>query len=161
MSRSFNCNYNYPVAETSAGKLRGFKLDSTYIFKGVKYAQAKRFMQPEPVKPWSGIKEAVEYGYVCPLLDPESPMGDLLIPHRFWPKSEDCLSLNLWTQSLDVNAKKPVMVWLHGGGFSTGSSIEMVAYDGENLSRYGDVVVVSINHRLNILGYMRPVGLWR
>lgn len=153
MSRSFICNYNYPVAETSAGKLRGFKLDSTYIFKGVKYAQAKRFMQPEPVKPWSGIKEAVEYGYVCPLLDPESPMGDLLIPHRFWPKSEDCLSLNLWTQSLDVNAKKPVMVWLHGGGFSTGSSIEMVAYDGENLSRYGDVVVVSINHRLNILGY--------
>ena len=76
-----------------------------------------------------------------------------MIPHRFWPKSEDCLSLNLWTQSLDKNAKKPVMVWFHGGGYSTGSAVEMVAYDGDKLSEFGDVVVVTVNHRLNILGY--------
>ena len=68
--------------------------------------------------------------------------------------SEHCQYLNVWTQSLDPQAKRPVMVWLHGGGFWDGSSIEHVAYDGENLSRFGDVVVVTVNHRLNILGYL-------
>ncbi len=153
MSRTFICTPTEPVVETKAGRLRGCIVDGTCIFRGVKYAEARRFMQPEPVSPWDGIKDALDYGYVCPLLEPESPFGDTLIPHRFWPKSEDCLSLNIWTQSLDGRAKKPVMVWIHGGGFSTGSSIEMVAYDGENLSKYGDVVVVTVNHRLNIFGY--------
>ena len=69
-------------------------------------------------------------------------------------KDENCQYLNVWTQSLDPQAKRPVMVWLHGGGFRDGSSIEHVAYDGENLSRFGDVVVVTVNHRLNILGYL-------
>ena len=68
--------------------------------------------------------------------------------------SEDCQNLNVWTQGVNDRKKRPVMVWLHGGGFSTGSSIESPAYDGENLSKKGDVVVVSINHRLNSLGHL-------
>ena len=77
-----------------------------------------------------------------------------MIPHRYWPMDENCQYLNIWTQSLDPEAKKPVMVWLHGGGFFAGSSIEQVAYEGDHLREYGDVVVVSLNHRLNILGYL-------
>ena len=77
-----------------------------------------------------------------------------MVPHRYWPKSEDCQYLNIWSPAIGEEAKKPVMVWLHGGGFAAGSSIEQVAYDGFNLCNFGDVVVVSINHRLNILGYL-------
>ena len=94
------------------------------------------------------------YGYITYPASPDSPNGDLTVTHRFWPKSEDCLNLNIWSQSIDPAAKKPVMVWMHGGGFASGSAIEMIAYDGANLSEYGDVVVVSINHRLNILGFL-------
>ena len=64
------------------------------------------------------------------------------------------MNLNIWTQSIDRNAKKPVMVWMHGGGYASGSAIEMVAYDGRNMSEFGDIVFVSINHRLNILGFL-------
>lgn len=151
--QAFVCREDYPIAETRAGKLRGYQVGSTFCFLGVTYARAKRFMMPEPVEAWEGVVDAHAAGPVCPLLDDENPWGDVMIPHRFWPKSEDCLSLNLWTQSLDRNAKKPVMVWFHGGGYSTGSAVEMVAYDGDKLSEFGDVVVVTVNHRLNILGY--------
>lgn len=154
MSRDFLCTKSSPIVGTKAGKLRGQRVDGTYIFQGIKYADAKRFAMPEPVKPWEGVKDALSYGYVCPLLHQEVPNGELMVPHRYWPMNEHCQYLNVWTQSLDAQAKKPVLVWLHGGGFSAGSSIEQVAYDGENLSKFGDVVVVSINHRLNILGYL-------
>ena len=78
----------------------------------------------------------------------------------YWSEKEDCQNLNIWTPSIRDGRKRPVMVWLHGGGFSAGSSIEQLAYDGENLSRAGDVVVVSVNHRLNVLGYLNlsPFG---
>ena len=154
MAREFLCTKTEPVVETKAGKLRGFRLDGTYAFHGVKYADAKRFHQPEPVKPWEGIKNALAYGYVCPMLRQDEPSNELMVPHRYWPLDENCQYLNIWTQSLDPKAKKPVLVWLHGGGFAAGSSIEHIAYEGENMSKYGDVVVVSLNHRLNILGYL-------
>lgn len=154
MARKFICTKTEPVVETKAGKLRGFILDGTYTFHGVKYADAKRFQQPEPVKPWKGVKNALAYGYVCPMLRQDEPSNELMVPHRYWPLDENCQYLNIWTQSIDPAAKKPVLVWLHGGGFAAGSSIEHVAYEGENMSKYGDVVVVSINHRLNILGYL-------
>ena len=153
MIRQFECGTKGPIVEPSLGRLRGFRLESSYIFQGIRYATAKRFQAPVPEGPWEGVRDALWYGHVCPLLDPNSPAMDLLIPHRFWPESEDCLSLNVWSQCLDRDAKKPVMVWLHGGGYATGSSIEMVAYDGANMSRFGDCVVVTLNHRLNILGY--------
>jgi len=160
MAKKFVCTKTEPVVRTKAGKLRGFQLDTTYIFQGVEYAYADRFQPPQPVKPWEGIKDALSYGFVCPLLHQETPNGEVLVPHRYWPMDEHCQNLNIWTQSLDPKAKKPVLVWLHGGGFSAGSAIEHIAYDGENMSRYGDVVVVSVNHRLNLLGYldMEPYG---
>ncbi len=154
MARQFLCSKTEPVVQTKAGKLRGFMLDGTYTFHGIKYADAKRFQMPTPVQPWEGVKDALAYGYVCPMLHQDFPSNELLVPHRYWPMDENCQYLNLWTQSIDPNAKKPVMVWLHGGGFAAGSSIEQIAYDGEALSKYGDVVVITLNHRLNILGYL-------
>lgn len=153
-TQNFICTTDFPVAETVQGKIRGFQTNGIYTFHGIRYAEARRFHRPEPVKPWEGIRDALSYGFVCPLLNQDTPTGEVLIPHRYWPMDENCQYLNIWTGSLDPKAKKPVMVWLHGGGFYAGSSIEQEAYDGENMSRYGDVVVVSLNHRLNILGYL-------
>lgn len=149
-----------PIIETKQGKIRGYKNDGVYIFKGVRYATAKRFQMPEEVKTWEGVKEAGSYGFISPTLEKDEPNGEILIPHRYWPQDEDCLNLNIWTTTLDKGEKRPVIVWFHGGGFSTGSSIEQKAYNGENMSKYGDVVVVTVNHRLNILGYfdMSPYG---
>lgn len=142
-----------PVLETTSGKLKGYFYDGTYIFKGVPYAHADRFQMPKPSK-WEGIKEATSYGYVCPLMKQDKPNGELLVPHRYWPMDEHCQNLNIWTTNLDNKTKKPVIVWLHGGGYFAGSSIEQVAYDGRNMCVEGDCVVVSINHRLNVLGYL-------
>lgn len=149
-----------PVVKTNAGLLKGYAYDDMYIFKGIPYATAKRFQMPQPVEPWEGVKDACSYGFVCPMLSQDTPSAEVMVPHRYWPMDENCQSLNIWTESLDANAKKPVIVWLHGGGYSMGSSIEQVAYDGFNAARTGDMVVVSINHRLNILGYfdMSPFG---
>lgn len=150
----FVCKEDYPVVETKAGKLRGYVWNDTFIFKGIKYADAERFMRPREIAPWEGVKDAQSYGYVCPLMEQDHPSMELMVPHMYWPMDEHCQYLNVWTQSIDPQAKRPVMVWLHGGGFFAGSSIEQLAYDGENMSKYGDVVVVSLNHRLNILGYL-------
>ena len=155
MARKFVCTTTEPVVQTSYGKLRGFILDGTYTFYGIKYADAKRFQFPTPPQSWEGVKDALGYGYVCPMLRQDEPgSGELKVPHRYWPMDENCQYLNIWTQSVDPSAKKPVMVWLHGGGFAAGSSIEQQAYDGDALSQFGDVVVVTLNHRLNILGYL-------
>ena len=154
MAKKFVCSTTEPVVSTKAGKVRGFCVDGTYTFHGIKYADADRFQMPRPVEPWDGVKDALSYGYVSPMLDKETAVGEIMVPHRYWPKDENCQYLNIWSQSLCEEAKKPVMVWLHGGGFSAGSSIEQMAYDGENLSKFGDVVVVTLNHRLNILGYL-------
>ena len=152
MTHRFICTSAEPIVQTAAGKLRGFILDGIYTFHGIKYADAERFRLPVPVQPWDGVKDALNYGYVCPMIERESVGGELLVPHRYWPKDEHCQYLNIWSPSL-TGARKPVMVWLHGGGQSWGSSIEQVAYDGANLSRFGNVVTVTLNHRLNILGY--------
>ncbi len=154
MARKFVCSKTEPIVTTKAGKLRGFIIDGTYTFHGIKYADAKRFQMPTEVEPWEGVKDALSYGYVCPMMTQDVPQGEIMVPHRHWPKNENCQYLNIWTQSISTEAKKPVMVWLHGGGFTAGSSIEQVSYDGENMSKNGDVVVVTLNHRLNILGYM-------
>lgn len=149
-------NFNYddvPVVETTSGKLKGYFYEGEYIYKGVPYAKAGRFQMPEDIT-WEGVKDATSYGFVCPLLNQETPNGELMVPHRYWPQSEHCQNLNIWAKSLEKDVKRPVLVWLHGGGYFAGSSIEQIAYDGFNMCMDGDVVVVSINHRLNILGYM-------
>lgn len=154
MAKKFVCTPDEPVVQTAQGKLRGFVLDGTYTFYGIPYAQADRFQAPRPVTPWQGVRDALSYGYVCPLMEQDVPDKEVLVPHRYWPMDEHCQNLNLWTRSLDPAAKRPVMVWLHGGGFSAGSAIEHVAYEGDRLCEFGDVVVVSVNHRLNLLGYL-------
>ncbi|MEG0911822.1 MAG: carboxylesterase family protein, partial [Ruthenibacterium sp.] len=142
-----------PVVQTKYGKLRGYCCDNTYTFKGIPYAEAKRFQAPDAPAAWDGEREATSYGFVCPLLTQDTPNGEMLVPHRYWPQNENCQNLNLWTQGID-DKKRPVLVWLHGGGFTAGSSIEQKAYNGANMSHFGNAVVVSINHRLNVLGYL-------
>lgn len=154
LNSQVTCTYDDPVAQTKYGKLRGLKMDSTYIFRGIKYANAKRFHFPTEVEPWDGVKEAFQFGHVCCELNTPVPHDQFTVPHFFYPQNEHCQYLNIWTQSLDKTAKRPVMVWIHGGGWFSGSPVEILSYDGENLSAFGDVVVVSLNHRLNVLGYL-------
>jgi para-nitrobenzyl esterase len=146
-------NLRPPVVQVAGGKLRGFKDGRTYTFLGIPYADAERFGPPKPVQPWEGVRSAQAWGPVCPIPAMTAPGADeFVFPHRYWVENEHCQVLNIWTQSTGARAKKPVMVWMHGGGFTNGSSMEAYAYDGKNLSEFGDVVVVSLNHRLNILG---------
>jgi para-nitrobenzyl esterase len=146
-------NANPPVVQVKGGKLRGLREGKTSSFLGIRYAEAERFGPPKPAQSWTGVKNAQAWGPVCPIPAQTSVGADeLVFPHRYWVENEHCQYLNVWTQSLAVAAKKPVMVWMHGGGFTNGSSIESYAYDGRSLSEFGDVVVVSVNHRLNILG---------
>ncbi len=149
-------NSQTAVAQTEQGQIRGFIHQNTYIYKGISYGQATRFMPATPPKPWQGIRTAMAYGPVCPT-DPVSVNNDELefaFDHNWGYSSEDCFRLNIWTPNISDTKKRPVMVWLHGGGFAAGSSQELPSYDGENLSKKGDVVVVSLNHRLNVLGFL-------
>ncbi|MBQ8094218.1 MAG: carboxylesterase/lipase family protein [Clostridia bacterium] len=149
---TFNRDLKAALVETTLGAVKGYEHNGLAIFKGIPYATARRFHAPEPLEPWTTVRDASSYGYVCPLMTNERPTGEMYVPHRYWPMDEDCLNLNLWTPGLD-DKRRPVLVWLHGGGYFAGSAIEHIAYDGANMSRFGDVVVISINHRLNILGY--------
>ena len=152
MKHTFERNAGTALVKTTQGKIQGYRHDGLSVFKGIPYATAARFHAPEAVKPWDGVLDACSYGYVCPLMTNDPPRGELYVPHRFWPMDENCQNLNIWTPAAD-GGKRPVLVWLHGGGYSAGSAIEQTAYDGANMSRTGNAVVVSINHRLNILGY--------
>lgn len=155
----FKCDES-TIVRTRAGKLQGYYFNGVYVFKGIHYAEAERFMQPTEVEPWEGVKNATSYGMVCNLMHQDDPQGELMVPHAYWPMSEHCQNLNIWTTGLGENCKKPVMVWLHGGGFFAGSAIEQLAYEGDAMAINGDVVVVTVNHRLNILGYLdlEPFG---
>ena len=141
------------VAQTRAGKVQGFIRNGIYTYRGIPYATAKRFQAPQSVKPWQDVRPALMYGNICP--QPEgNPLANFMFSGPTLKQSDDCLNLNVWTPAVNDGRKRPVMVWLHGGGFSNGSSIENYSYDGENLSRTGDVVVVSVNHRLNAMGHL-------
>jgi para-nitrobenzyl esterase len=144
------------VFQTTAGKVRGTVSNGLNIFKGVPYGAstegAARFLPPQKPKPWAGVKDALEYG-------PRAWQGrpgntPAAAPaNQESPMSEDCLELNVWTPALGDNRKRPVMVWIHGGGFAVGTAAG-ASTDGANLARNHDVVVVSMNHRLNIFGYL-------
>jgi para-nitrobenzyl esterase len=146
-------NLDPPVVQVTGGKMRGFRDGKTTTFLGIPYAEAERFELPRPIAPWDGVRSAQAWGPVCPIVNMTEPgVDEFVFPHRYWLENEHCQVLNIWTQDLSPSARKPVMVWMHGGGFTNGSSMEAYAYDGKNLSEYGDVVVVSMNHRLNIIG---------
>ncbi len=148
---------NIAVTNTNSGKVRGYINNTVFTYKGIPYAEAKRFETPQPPKPWQGVRSSMVYGPVAPLLDPVTSVqdeGEFIFHHDFGYTSEDCMRLNVWTPGISDGKKRPVMFWIHGGGFTAGSSQELPSYDGENLAKNGDVVVVSINHRLNILGFL-------
>lgn len=147
---------NPPTTEVAQGQLRGFMDEETYVFLGVPYANVpERFALPEDPESWEGVRDAQAYGPVCPIQNSTAVGDDEMVwPHRYWIQNENCQTVNVWSQDISSEAKKPVIVFMHGGGFQNGSSIEAVAYDGKNLSEYGDVVVVTLNHRLNVLGYL-------
>ena len=148
---------NTAVASTDAGKVRGYIHNSIYTYKGIPYAQAKRFEAPQKPQPWQGVRSAMTYGPVSPLENPTTTVQDeseFVFHHDWGYTNENCLVLNVWTPGINDGKKRPVMFWIHGGGFAAGSSQELPSYDGENLAKTGDVVVVSINHRLNILGFL-------
>lgn len=145
------------VTDTESGKVRGSIHNNIFTYKGIPYAQAKRFEAAQPVKPWEGIRSSMTWGPVSPLLVPTTQVMDepeFVFDHDWGYASEDCLVLNVWTPGINDGKKRPVMFWIHGGGYTTGSSQELPSYHGENLAKKGDVVVVSINHRLNVLGFL-------
>jgi para-nitrobenzyl esterase len=146
-----------PVVDTAAGKVQGYVADGIHTFRGLRYgaptSPPNRFRPPQPPTPWTGVMSTYISGggnrapqTERPPAPPRKPVG--VDP----PMSEDCLFLNLFTPGLGDGKKRPVMVWLHGGGWSTGSGTEPL-YDGTRLAKKGDVVIVSVNHRLNIFGY--------
>lgn len=154
LTRQVILDYGQAEVQTKHGWLRGVISEDTYIFRGVAYARAERFHMPLPPADWEGVREAITYGNACPEMFTCIPHDQYTVPHYFTVQSEDCQCLNIWTRHLDSAAKRPVMVWLHGGGMMTGSGVEHYAYDGEELSAFGDVVVITLNHRLNVLGFL-------
>lgn len=108
-AKNFVCSSAEPIVQTKAGKMRGFQVNGTYTFHGIKYADAKRFQMPTEVAPWEGIKDALAYGYVSPMLTQDQPQMEVLVPHRYWPMDENCQYLNIWTQSLEPQAKN--LLW--------------------------------------------------
>lgn len=145
------------VAQTESGKVGGFLQDGIYIYKGIPYAKAERFMPPQPADKWEGVRSSRMFGPTCPQA---VRMGWGADEHAFafhWDDGypgEDCLRVNIWTPGLNDGKKRPVMVWLHGGGYAAGSGQELPSYDGFNLAKKGDAVVVTLNHRLNVLGFL-------
>ena len=145
------------IVDTTAGKVRGATERDVSAFKGLPYGAPtdgkSRFLPPVPPEPWAGIRDAVAYGAICPQRTAGITGVDLLGRDRHLPQNEDCLVLNVWTPAIGDGAKRPVMVWLHGGGFMFGSGSEVI-YNGANLAGRGNVVVVNVTHRLNVFGYL-------
>jgi len=145
------------VVQTNSGKVRGYVHNGIYTYKGIPYAKAKRFEAPQKIAPWEGVRSSMTYGPVSPLMTPTTQVADeseFLFHHDWGYANEDCLRLNIWTPAINDGKKRPVMFWIHGGGYTAGSSQELPSYDGESISNKGDVILVSVNHRLNILGFL-------
>lgn len=137
--------YQKPVVKTTFGTVSGTVEDSIFIFKGIPYAKAERFMPPQNPDVWEGVRECTKFG----------PVARQVVP--WYPDSvqneKELFSANVWTQGINDGKKRPVMIWLHGGGFHIGASNDPMTY-GKALAKKGDVVFVSVNHRLNILGFL-------
>jgi para-nitrobenzyl esterase len=132
------------LASTRSGRIRGANDRGIHVFKGVPYGAdttARRFMPALPEQPWTGVREALAHGASAPQSGSDGP------------GSEDCLFLNVFTPGLRDGGKRPILFYIHGGGYNNGSGSSPL-YDGVNLCRRGDVVVVTVNHRLNVFGYL-------
>jgi para-nitrobenzyl esterase len=141
------------IVTITSGKIEGTYKDGLYIFRGVPYASPpvgrRRWLTPEPAEPWSGVRPAQRFATIAP----QNPMEvQIIAPREPEPQDEDCLYLNIWTPGLD-DARRPVMVWIHGGAFINGSGSSL-AYNGRTLSTRGNAVIVTINYRLGALGFL-------
>jgi para-nitrobenzyl esterase len=152
-------------AATTFGRVRGIDASGIKTFKGIPYgastAGAGRFRPPVNPKSWSGVRDAIAYGASAPQREPGAVRSDSglgVASANLPPEGEDCLVLNVWTPGVGDGRKRPVLFWCHGGGFVTSSGSSPVT-DGSNLARRGDVVVVSVNHRLNVLGFTSLAAL--
>lgn len=145
------------VVQTVSGKVAGYIDNGIFTYKGIPYAKAERFMPPVPADSWDGIRSSRAYGPTAPQGKRTGWYSDEQAFAFSWDDGfadEDCLRVNIWTPGINDNKKRPVMVWLHGGGYSSGSGQELPSYDGRSLAGKGDVVVVTLNHRLNVLGFL-------
>ena len=150
---------DYAITQTQYGKVQGYILDDVYTYLGIPYgaptAGPNRFMPPQEPECWEGIRPAMFYGNDAPQAHENKWKNNssTFTDHwNYYDYSEDCLNLNVWTPAPDAK-KRPVLVWMHGGGFAAGNSIEQDGYHGANLARSGDIVFVSVNHRLNVFGF--------
>ena len=148
------------AVQTASGRVRGVVRFGVNQFWGVPYAAstagANRFMPPTKVTPWTSVRDCFQVGNRSPQ-DPDGPISEVFALDRQEPMGEDCLNLNVFTPALG-SGNRPVMVWLHGGGFSGGSG-NWLLYEGTNLARKEDVVMVSVTHRLNLFGFLYLTGL--
>lgn len=152
------------IVKTNAGEVEGIREDSLHVFKGIPFAAppvgARRWFPPEPCEPWTGVRQAKSFGAIAPqnvtAIDPDNKAMVAIGPAVGMgvndPQSEDCLYLNVWTPGTD-DTRRPVMVWIHGGGFRGGSG-SLPIYRGSTLAKRGDVVMVTINYRLGPLGFL-------
>ena len=143
------------IVDTAAGKVQGIEKRGVWQYRGIPYARAERFRAPQPVEPWVGVRDATGFG----LIAPQNPSPtEAMLGGQDRPSGEDCLVLNVFVPAggaggPSAGGDRPVMVWIHGGAFVAGSG-NVVWYDGSNLARAGDVVVVTINYRLGALGFL-------
>lgn len=153
----FDSSTKATTAQTNYGKVAGYIDHGVYTYKGIPYAKAERFMPAEQPNSWQKIRSSRHWGPVCPQAKNTGWRGDQTAFFYQWNdgfQSEDCLRLNIWTKGIADGKKRPVLFWLHGGGYTSGNGQEHPGYDGRNLADKGDVVVVTINHRLNVLGFL-------
>jgi para-nitrobenzyl esterase len=152
------------VVTTRYGKVRGYVDDGIYAFKGIPYAKADRFMPPQAPDKWEGVRQVTIYG-------PQAMQGTAqhwggqsdynfgFLFNREPMDEKECFVLNVWSRGINDGKKRPVWVWIHGGGYSSGSANQLPFFDGRSMAHKGDIVVVTVNHRLNTLGYLDLRGL--
>ncbi len=153
--------------ETTYGTIEGYQDGSIFTFKGIQYAKAERFMPPQAPDKLTGIRQCKVYGPQAPQdeslrWNDRNSQTDYGFGNQFVTEPMDekaCLVLNVWTPSINDKKRRPVFVWIHGGGYTGGSAHDLPCYEGRALAEAGDIVVVSLNHRLNILGYADLTGL--
>ena len=152
--------------ETTYGTIEGYLDGTINTFKGIRYAKAERFMPPQAPDRWEGVRQCKLYGPQTPQTETlnyndNNTQTDYGFGNQFFlePMDEACQVLNVWTPSITDGKKRPVFLWIHGGGYSSGSGHDLPCYEGRALALKGDIVVVNINHRLNVLGYLDLTGL--